>query len=597
MKCGLFDPHNALLRLSIHLPLLLLTVCALRARPAEGVKNVSPPVVVHQFHVLHEPVLLSNGRLLAVAIRYQAGHQVVTGQISSDDGRTWTAARLLMTLPRSGGIFGYYKTFVDHKGEIHVFLLADSDTGAALPLSRKRSAPRREILDIWQVKTRDGGSVWEPARRIWQGRAGDLLSAIQLKSGRIVLPICYLTARTWRDRGKGFDAFTYVGPFETSALYSDDDGETWHQSTSRLNLQTADLSSEGAIEPIVLQLKDGRVWMLIRAQSGRFYESFSADGATWTEPRPTSIVSSDSPAGLLRLRDGRIFMLVNDCQRFPYALGGRQVLLGAISGDEGRTWHGYREVIRDPLRGEPPPPGGDFGVSYPFPTLTEDGKVLFTMGVQTGTRSQTPEGPEGIKPGEKRAMVLVDPRWLDEDSQQTDFSHGLDDWSIFGTRGVALVSDPGSPGSKVLQISKVSGDWPAGAVWNFPAGRRGRIRLRIMVPHGFQGLLVGLTDEFSPPWDEEDQYHNVFNVQLDRAGRLPDGLRIGSGRWHNMELIWDCDRRICDLVIDSRKVESIPMNRTPQTQGICYLRLRSTAPSTDLHGLLVQFVAAHVTPP
>lgn len=597
MKCGLFYSQNALLRLSIHLPLLLLTVCVLRGRSAEGAENISPPVVVHQFRVLHEPVLLSNGRLLAVAIRYQAGHQVVTGQISADDGRTWTAARDLMTLPRSGGIFGYYKTFVDHQGEIHIFLLADCDTGAALLLSGKRSAPRKQVLDIWQVKTRDGGSVWEPARRIWQGRAGDLLSAIQLKSGRILLPICYLTARTWGHRGKGFDAFTYVGPFETSALYSDDNGETWHQSTSRLNIQTPDLSSEGAIEPIVLQLKDGHVWMLIRAQTGRFYEAFSTNGATWSEPRPTTVVSSDSPAGLLRLRDGRIFMLVNDCQRFPYALGGRQVLLGAISDDEGRTWHGYREVIRDPLRGVPPPAGGDFGVSYPFPTLTADGKVLFTMGVQTGTRSQTPEGPEGIKPGEKRAMVLVDPQWLDEHSQQTDFSHGLDDWSIFGTRGVGLVPSPGNPGSKMLQVDKMSADWPAGAVWNFPAGRKGRIRLRIMVPHGFQGLLVGLTDEFSPPWDEEDQYHNVFNVQLDRAGRLPDGLRIGSGRWHNMELIWDCDRRICDLVIDGRKVESIPMNRTPQSQGVCYLRLRSTARSADLHGLLVQFVAAHVTPP
>jgi hypothetical protein len=189
----------------------------------------------------------------------------------------------------------------------------------------------------------------------------------------------------------------------------------------------------GAVEPVVLQLKDGRVWMLIRTQMGRFYESYSSDGSTWTEPEPTGIVSSDSPAGLVRLKDGRIFMLVNDCERFAYAFGGRHVLLGAISEDEGRTWHGYREVIRDPLRNTPPQSNGDFGVSYPFPTLTADGKVLFTLGVTSGTRSQHPEDPEGVAPGEKRTVMLVDPAWLDETSQSTDFTGGLDDWCVFGT--------------------------------------------------------------------------------------------------------------------------------------------------------------------
>jgi hypothetical protein len=600
MRIWLRYPENPLLRLLSQLSFLLVLVSAsaLGTQSSPDVNRISPPVVIHQFHILHEAVLLPDGKLFAVAIRYRDGRQVITGQTSSDDGRIWTTAHDLVALPRSGGIYGYYKTFVDREGEIHIFLLADSDTGAALPIKEEGGdSAREQILDIWQVKTQKAGSVWEPAERIWKGRAGDLLSVIQLKSGRIVLPICYLASRTWRDRGTGFKDFTYVGPFETSALFSDDDGDTWHESTSRLDIQTPDLSSEGAIEPIVLQLKDGRVWMLIRSQTGRFYESFSADGATWSEPRPTSIVSSDSPAGLFRLKDGRIFMLVNDCQRFPYALGGRQVLLGAISDDEGRTWHGYREVIRDPLRGVPPPPEGDFGVSYPFPTLTADGKVVFTMGVQTGTRSQVPEGPAGINQSEKRPMVLVDPRWLDARSQQTDFSQGLSDWSIFGTKGVALVRNPKSPSSVVLQISKPRADWPAGAVWNFPAGRKGLIRLRILVRHGFQGLLIGLTDEFSPPWDGEDQYDNVFNFQLGRDGKLPDGSRIIQGKWHDMELNWNCDKRICDVFIDHRKVVSVPLNRTPQSQGVCYLRLRSTASTTDPDGLLVQSVAAHVAAP
>jgi hypothetical protein len=562
----------------------------------EKAPAASPPIVVHQFHILNEPVLLSNGSLLAVALRYRVDHQVVTGQTSSDDGRTWSEEKDLEALPRDGGAFGYYKAFVDRHGEVHLFLLADSDTGAGLPVKGKSLPIRKQVLDIWQVKTRQGGTIWEPARRIWQGRAGDLLSVIQLHDGRIILPICYTTTRTWRNRGGGFGDFTYLGQFETGGLYSDDGGETWQQSPSRLNIQTADLFEEGAIEPIVLELKDGRVWMLIRGQSGRFYESFSKDGADWSPPQPTDIVSSDSPAGLLRLNDGRIFMLVNDCQNFPYALGGRHVLIGAVSEDEGRTWHGYREMIRDPLRNEPPQTEGDFGVSYPFPTLTADGKVLFTMGVQSGTRSQTPEGPAGVAPGDKRTMVLVDPKWLDETRQQSDFSQGLDDWSVFGTKGVELIPDPEKSSSQVLLISKTSADWPAGAVWNFPSGQSGHLNLRVMLRSGFQGTFVGLTDEFSPPWDQEDQYHNMFNILFGPDGTIADGPRIELNRWHDIELKWDCRKSICQVVVDEREASSVPLRRAPQTPGICYLRLRSAALTTDPEGLLVRFVSAEVEP-
>ena len=52
------------------------------------------------------------------------------------------------------------------------------------------------------------------------------------------------------------------------------------------------------------------------------------------------------------------------------------VLHAAVSNDEGRTWRGYREIARDPARNEPPPPNGDHGVSYPFASLTADGRVI-----------------------------------------------------------------------------------------------------------------------------------------------------------------------------------------------------------------------------
>lgn len=174
-----------------------------------------------------------------------------------------------------------------------------------------------------------------------------------------------MTNRSWSNRGEGFYAFTYTGKFNSTALYSDDYGDKWQLSPSVLRTPTPNITTIlGAVEPVVLELKDGRVWMLIRTQMGRFYESFSADGVEWSRPRPTEIISSDSPAGLIHVKDGRILLIWNNCLRFPYAYGGRHVLHAAVSADEGHTWRGYREIVRDPNRLEPSPPSGDHGVSY-----------------------------------------------------------------------------------------------------------------------------------------------------------------------------------------------------------------------------------------
>ena len=52
-------------------------------------------------------------------------------------------------------------------------------------------------------------------------------------------------------------------------------------------------------------------------------------------------------AGLVRLPDGRMVLLWNECMRYTYAHGGRHVLHGAISDDDGTSWRGLREVARE----------------------------------------------------------------------------------------------------------------------------------------------------------------------------------------------------------------------------------------------------------
>ena len=75
---------------------------------------------------------------------------------------------------------------------------------------------------------------------------------------------------------------------------------------------------------------------------------------------------------------------------------------------------------------------------------------------------------------------MLDPAWLYETNQTADFAQRAEEWSTFGTRGVEIVPHPNGADRKVLQIRKTDEHWPAAAVWNFPAGADGRLRLRIL---------------------------------------------------------------------------------------------------------------------
>jgi len=467
---------------------------------------------------------------------------------------------------------------VDADGEIHLFLLNDRATGVLRDPAGEGEVRRMSLherrLDIWHARTAAG--QWQAPRRIWKGYTGSLNSALQLRGGRLVLPFSFLTGRSWADRGEGLEAFWYAGQLSSTAVFSDDSGETWQPSPAALTVQTPSIGLYGGCEPVALELADGRVWMLIRTQLGRFYESFSADGARWSPPRPSRLISSDSPAGLARLPDGRVMLLWNKCLRFPYAHGGRHVLHAAISEDEGETWIGQREVARDPLRHEPPPPGGDHGTAYPFPAALPDGRVLATTGQGRG----------------RVVVVAIDPEWLYERRQTADFSAGLDGWEHFGCRGVERQEHPEKEGGRVLSIRRAEAEWPAAAAWNFPSGTRGRLRLRLCLREGSQGTHILLTDHFSVPFDPEDGLHALFGLEIGPDGQLDSGGHLEIGQWHELELRWDCAAGICQVDVDGEPAGTLPLLRA--SEGASYLRLKSPSETAERGGLLVEEVEVEV---
>jgi hypothetical protein len=515
-------------------------------------------------------VRLPDSRLAGLLAGEAEGQYGVIARYSSDNGQTWEEAKFLFPLNRD---MGSPEPLVDRNGELQLFFLKarekkTDDDGSGMPMG----------IDIWHARTTGGRTQMSPPVEIWRGYCGSMNCELQLKSGRILFPFSYYTNSLWSNRGPGTEAFTYRGRGVCAVLYSDDDGKTWQLSPAKLRVSTPDLSTdEGAIEPVIAELRDGRAWMLIRAQHGRFYESFSTNGADWSLPRPTRILSSDSPAGLVRLDDGRLALLWNNCLRFPYAYGGRHVLHAAVSDDDGKTWRGFREVARNPRRDEPPPPRGDHGATYPIPMAANDGLIISTDGLPS-----------------PRYNLMIDPKWLLETTQQDDFTDGLEQWTAFGVQGVGLAPHPQKPDARVLQIRKTAPDWPAGAVWNFPSGASGRLRLRLQIREGFRGALLGLTDHYSVPFDDLDRFANLYNLELGPEGQMNGRKAFVPGRWHELELRWAGPTRRCQVFLDGKPLANLPLAR--ETLGVCYLRLRSTASVTDPAGLWIESVEAEVQP-
>lgn len=122
----------------------------------------------------------------------------------------------------------------------------------------------------------------------------------------------------------------------------------------------------GLLESTAVQLKDGRVVMLMRAEYGGYlWRADSSDnGRTWSAAWQTEIPNPTSLAALIRLNDGRIALLHNATGGVVGERGVRDPLSIWLSDDELESWYLREDVIT----------GGQ--LAYPCPILIGDGLVF-----------------------------------------------------------------------------------------------------------------------------------------------------------------------------------------------------------------------------
>ena len=282
-------------------------------------------------------ISLKDGRILFVYSHYTAGKggdhdpACLAGRYSSDGGRTWTAKDRVVVANEGGLNVMSVSLLRLQSNEIALFYLLKNSTQDCRPVMRLSS---------------DEGATWgAPATCITDEVGYYVLNndrAIQLKSGRLVLPVCQHSVKG----GAGMDWQGTV-----MCYLSDNSGKTWRRSASAQKGYDAAGKRIATQEPGVVELKDGRVMMFIRASGGCQYLAFSSDGGdTWNAPMASDIRSPVSPASIKRLLPtGDLLLVWNDHAGLPASLRDRRVPLSlAISKDDGKTWQHVKVLEGNP---------------------------------------------------------------------------------------------------------------------------------------------------------------------------------------------------------------------------------------------------------
>jgi predicted neuraminidase len=260
---------------------------------------------------------------------------------SDDDGKTFSAPTA-MGLPRRDGTRCFDPTlWLDPKGRLwYIF-------------NRGNQATAQH--DVW-ARICDDPDAAEPVFceefriDLQTPYAFRMNKPTVLSTGEWVMPVTHAAEpiHDW-----------FAGPKQLQGVaVSADEGTTW-------TLHGAVKAPHWALECMVTELTDDRLWLLIRAGDRHLWQSYSDDkGRTWSEGRPSAIRNPGSRFFIRRLASGNL-LLVN---HVGYAetgrpFTGRSHLTAQLSTDDGQAWNdGLLLDERD-------------GVSYPDGVQDKDGLI------------------------------------------------------------------------------------------------------------------------------------------------------------------------------------------------------------------------------
>lgn len=198
----------------------------------------------------------------------------------------------------------------------------------------------------YMMRSNNDGKIWSSRENLPEGFLGPIKNKPVLINDVLVCP-----SSTEKDGWKVH--------FE----YSKDNGKTWTKSAA-IN----DGKIMSAIQPSILNYKDGQLQVLCRSKNRTINESWSTDGGkTWNAMTASALPNNNSGTDAVTLKDGRQLLVYNHvkpAENLPNGKGARTPLNVAISND-GKKWFAVALLEDSPIS----------QYSYPSVIQTKDGLV------------------------------------------------------------------------------------------------------------------------------------------------------------------------------------------------------------------------------
>jgi len=204
----------------------------------------------------------------------------------------------------------------------------------------------RSLSGVWAMtaKEADGPDAsWSAPRRLCDGVM--MCKPVVLSTGAWALPVSY-----WHRREQG----------SAVMVVSNDQGRNWGE----FGASGAGPKHRSFDEHNLVELQDGRLWMLVRTKYG-IGESFSENGGrSWSLLEPAGIPHVCSRFFIRRLASGNLLLVRHAPANSAYGkLGPRSHLTAYLSEDDGSTWPHH--LLLD----------GRDSVSYPDGDQAADGVI------------------------------------------------------------------------------------------------------------------------------------------------------------------------------------------------------------------------------
>ena len=298
---------------------------------------------------------------------------------SDDDGETWSKPRLVVDT---------HSADLPHERSTLVGNLWTDPLGRLWLIFDQSMAMFDGRGGVWATLCENPDAdqpTWSKPERIWHGVT--LNKPTVLSTGEWMLPIS-LDQRGGLHAFKG--TFKNLDPMRGANVFvSSDQGESWQ----RRGMAT--FPNPDWHEHMIVERKDGSLWMLARTAKGIMQSTSTDGGRTWAEAsKPAGIEQPVARFFVRRLASGKILLIKHGDKIDAHK--GRVQLSAWLSDDDGATWQGG--LVIDERKGISYPdgfqaPDGTIYISYDR-NRARDGEILMARFTEDDVLAKKLVGPK-----------------------------------------------------------------------------------------------------------------------------------------------------------------------------------------------------------